>query len=165
MLNTASDSTSRRRARLARSCRPGQPCTVDQAGVVEGVGEHGVVAARQGRHDAAVGHVARGEQQRARQAGEACQGGLGRLVLLVVAGDQVRCGRAHAAAADGLDHRLRDARVAGQAEVVVGGEGQQRPAVDFEHGALGPAHHPAGAAQPGGLEGGELGGETLHGTR
>jgi putative ribosome biogenesis GTPase RsgA len=62
---------------------------IEQGGMVVAILEDMVVTAEQGLQDAEVGHVAGGEQQRARPAGEVRQGRFEFVVGAAVAGNQV----------------------------------------------------------------------------
>jgi len=110
----------------------GESGAVDQRGVVEAVADHTVTATGQCGDGAEVGHVAGGEQQGARPAGEGGQFPFQRGVFGVVAADQVGGAAAAAAAGGGSGQRGGDARVTGEPEVVVAAEGEQVAAVDLE---------------------------------
>ena len=99
--------------RIAVDARARQPGAVDQARMVERVGEQRVAFADQRRDDADVGGVAGVEVQRARQLGEAGQFLFERLVRRAVAADQGRSARADAelvGTGAGGRYELRDGR-------------------------------------------------------
>ena len=145
MLNTASVTISWRRAgvrcerpssatevavRIAREARARQQRGVVQRGVVELVGEDRVVAPEQRGEHAEVGHVAGGKQQRRAGWPTNAQAPLERRVRRSVAGDQVRRAGADAVALGAFAQRGDDARIGGEAEIVVAAEGRRRAAVD-----------------------------------
>ena len=107
---------------------PGEGGRVVQAGVTRPVHHHGVAAARKGRQDPQVRHVAGGEDQgglRAHEAGEVgLQGGMG----IGVAGQEPAGARAPAPAVEAAAKGVGDARVCRQTQVVVRGEEEDFPA-------------------------------------
>ena len=124
---------------------------VDQRGMVEPVLEHGVTAAEQRRADTEVGHVAGGEQQRALAAGERGQFLLECVVRFAVAVDEMGGAAAGAPLAGAVRHGLGQARVGGEAEVVVGAEAEDGVPVDDHFRALGGLGDAAGAVEALGL--------------
>jgi hypothetical protein len=96
-----------------------EAAAVDDRRVVEGVGEDDVALARERGHHAGVGEEARAEQQARLGAFEVGQPILQAPVDGHVARDQPRGARARAVAHGRLGGRLTDARMVGQAEVVV----------------------------------------------
>ncbi|MCY1371862.1 hypothetical protein D9M69_590300 [compost metagenome] len=115
---------------VARETRAGKQPGIQQGSVVEAVLQHRVALAHQRGDGAQVGHVAGGEQQRTRAAGEFGQRQLQLMVRTAVAVDQVRGAATGAPTlgtlAQGSDHL----GMVGQAEIVIGTEGQHGPAVD-----------------------------------
>ncbi len=104
----------------------GQPAAVDQRGVVAGVGDDERAVRRQRGDRGEVGRVARGEDERRLEAAE-----LGQLAFQLVmefrrAGDQPGAGGAAAPGPRGPRRALGDLGVAGQAQVVVARQIQQR---------------------------------------
>ena len=110
--------------------RLGQPDAIDDRGVVELVADDQVALGGDGRDDAAVGGQAGLERQHRLDVLEVRQPALQLLDQLVVAGDRAHRARAHAQLADGLQRRLDEVRMRGQAEVVVRRQADDRLAVD-----------------------------------
>ncbi len=134
-----------------------QARTVDQAGMVECVGEQRIALAHQRGNDAGVGGIARVEVQGPGQLHEGRQIVLQCVVGGTVAADQGRAARAHAEGVRGFTGGLGQRGVAGQAQVVVAAEGQHGLPV---HQQAGPAcwlHHAAAAQQVGALYLGQAG--------
>ncbi len=130
----------------------GEAAAVDDAGVVELVGEDDLTAARQRGDRAGVGQVAGAEEQRGLRALELGQPSLQLRVDRHRAGDQARRARAGSQRQGGIGGRAPQPRVVGQSEVVVGAEQQHRPAVEHDLGALRPVDHTEAPAQPARLE-------------
>ena len=130
----------------AQELGPRQAPAVEQRGVVQAVLEHGVARPGQCAREAEVGHVAGGEQQRPLAADERSERFLQRVVLAVMAGDQVRGAAAHAAGLGCTHAGLGHARVMRQAEIVVRTEGQAVAAIHREPYARGAGFDDAPAA-------------------
>jgi hypothetical protein len=116
-----------------------EAATVDDAGVVELIGEHHLAAPGQRRDRARVRQVARAEQERGVVALEGGQAFFQPAVELHVARDQAGGTRAHSPAHRGLGGRLAHARMVGEPEVVVRAEQKHRAAVQQHARALGAA--------------------------
>ncbi len=141
--------------RIAREAGAARESRVEQRGVVQAVHEHPVAAPEQCRDHGEVGHVARREQQRPRPAGEGRELVLQRVVFAAVPAHEVRRPAAHAPFARCVREGRDDARVAGEAEVVVAAEGQQRRPFDADVHAVGrarlddaPPAHAAALGEP-----------------
>ena len=98
---------------------------VHEGGVIHLVGEDCVAASDEGRHDADVGHVAGGKIEGVVHADKVGEADFEGFVTGIVAADEVRGAGADApatgAAGDGFGQR----RFGGEAEVVVGAEGDE----------------------------------------
>ncbi len=94
--------------------RPRQPAAVDDAGVIQGVAEHGVAAADQGRNGADVGRIAGRKQQRRLGLFESRQTALQFIVALGVSYNQRAGAGAEAFPLRGPTGCVGQARVAGQ---------------------------------------------------
>ena len=116
---------------------PRQPASVDDAGVVELVAEDDLAALREGGDGAGVGEVSGPEQERRVVALERGQPLLEGAVRVHAAGDQARGAGPGAPPDRRLGGRFAHQRVAGEAEVVVGAEQQDRAAVEQDLGPLG----------------------------
>ena len=127
---------------------PREPAAVDDAGVVELVGEDDLASAGEGGDRAHVGEVARAEQQRRLVALELGQPRLQPAVHIHVAGDQPRGPGSGSPAHRRLCRRLPHTRVAGQPQVVVGAEQQHRPPVEQDARPLRPADQPQPPVEP-----------------
>ena len=113
---------------------------VDDRGVVEGIADEEVALARDHRHDPGVGGEAGPEHERRLDALELGQVALELLVERHRAGDGAHRPGAHAVVAGGPGGGLAQARVVGQAQVVVGGEADDLAAVDLAGRTLGRGH-------------------------
>ncbi|MCY1537537.1 hypothetical protein D9M68_730340 [compost metagenome] len=114
---------------VARKARTGQQAGIQQGRMVEAVFQHRVALAQQRGHRTQVGHVAGREQQRARTAGELGQRQLQLMVRAAVADHQVRGAATGAPLLRTIAQRTDHLGMVGQAQVVVGTEGQHGPAV------------------------------------
>ncbi len=113
-------------AREARASK--QPC-IKQRRMIEPVLKDSVALPHQRGHCSHIGHVAAGQQQRARPASELGQRLFQRMVSTAVTGNQVRRPTASAPALYTLDKGVVDARVVGQPEVVIAAKAQQPLAI------------------------------------
>src|SRR4029079_9662336 len=97
-----------------------------------------------------VRHVAGREKKRALAAREGCESLLERIVLALVAADEVRCTGAHTVLARSFHECRTHARMRGNAEVIVAAEVDAAPAVELDFGGVErePANGAAPAAQP-----------------
>jgi len=127
--------------------RLGQLHRVDQRGVVELVGEHGGATAGKGRGDGDIGQVAGGKAEHPGKADEGGKGLFQVFVRLGMAADQMRGAAAGAPLSGACGQRSGEARVAGQAEVIVAGEIEQALPVDRDGAAAGRLQQAATAAQ------------------
>jgi hypothetical protein len=145
--------------RVGRHGGARQPRAVDEARVVERIGEDLAVAIGERGEDAEVGGIAAAEEHRARQAAEAREAPLRRLVRPHVARDQCRGARADAELVDGAVRCLAQPRVVGEAEIVVAGEVEERRAALAHARTLRRLERAAHAREPVALEGGEAFGQ------
>ena len=127
--------------------RSRQPAPVDDAGVVEGVGEDDVALLRERADHAHVGEVARAEQQAALAALE-----LGQPLLQPAVQRHVPRYEPRGARADPVAHRrvrgcLPHLRVVGEAEVVVRAQQQHALAVEQHARPLRAGHHAHAAVE------------------
>ena len=114
-----------------------QPGPVDEAGVIQRIGEHRVALPRQCGHDADVGGIAGVEVQSARKTDEGSEFAFERVVGRAVATDERRGARADAEPRGGVARGLHERGMPGEPEVVVAAEGDHGPAVDDHlHAAL-----------------------------
>ena len=111
-------------------------CGVEQAGVIQFVGDDQVVRAGEGGKDGEVGHETGGEEEGSFGAFEAGEGGFEVVVEGHRAGDEAGCGGTGAEAGGGVAGGVDDFGVGGEAEVVVGAELEVVGAVDGEGGFL-----------------------------
>ncbi len=107
--------------------RPRHHHAVHDRGVVAGVADHGVARAEQRRQAAHVGLVAGGEDDRVAGAHPLGDLALELLVERRGAVQEARAGKAGAVGLERLAGRLLHARVAGEAEVVVGARASRAP--------------------------------------
>jgi hypothetical protein len=121
---------------------PGEPAAVDDAGVVQLVGEDDLPAAGQRRDHSGVGQKARAVEESRLVALEGRDPLLEAPVRLHVAADQPRRTGADAPAHGRLGRRLAHPRMVGEAEVVVRAEQQHGPPVEQHVGALRAADQP-----------------------
>ncbi len=105
---------------------PGQAAAVDQGGVVARVGDEEGGAVGERGDGGEVGRIARGQHQRRLEAAERGQFGLQLGVQFGAAGHQAGAGRARAPLPGGAGGGIGDLGVAGQSEIVVAGQVQQR---------------------------------------
>lgn len=112
--------------------RPRQADRVVEAGVAGPVHHDGVAPAGECRDDAQVGHVPGREDEGGPGAHEPGEVGLQGLVGLGVTRDEAAGARAPAPSVDGAACGLLDSGVAGQAQVIVGGELEDRPAAQAD---------------------------------
>src|SRR5262249_47121930 len=109
-----------------------QPDAVDDAGVVQLVGEDAVLVAEDGLEEPAVGVPAGAVEDGAVLAEEGGDGGLELLVQVLGAADEADAGHAVAVALEALPGGGDDGGVVGQPEVVVGAEVEDLAAVDLD---------------------------------
>ena len=109
---------------------------VDDAGVVEGVGDDGVLLGEQWLEDTAVGVEAGGVENGVLGVEEAADGGLQLLVDVLGAADEAHAGHAVAAAVHHPLGALDEARVVAETQVVVGTEIQDFLAGYLDGGSL-----------------------------
>ena len=133
-----------------------QPHAVDDRGMVQAVGDDGVLGPEQRLEDAAVGVEGGGEQDRVLKAEIVGDGAFQLLVDLQRAADEAHRGRARPPLLLGRDARLRHPLVAGEAEVVVGAEIQHLSAGDGDHWSLTRGDDPLGLGQALGVDVGEF---------
>ena len=143
-VSRASRRISRRRldvaVRIDLAGRLRQAHAVDDRGVIEGVGHDQVGLAGDDRDDAGVRGEARLERQDGGRALERGQLGLERLVHRHRAGDRPDRAAPDAELAHRAERRLAQARMVGQAQVVVRRQADQASLVDGHDGTLGAAH-------------------------
>ncbi len=106
--------------------RPGEAAAIDDAGMVEGVGDDDVLGSGQCGQDAEVGLIARGEDECSLAAEKPGQRLLEQAVRGEVAGDQAGGGGTEAVAGGGGGGGGGQGRVLGQAEIVIRAEGESR---------------------------------------
>ena len=111
--------------RVAQPRRLAEPDPVDDRGVVERVGDDGVVGPEQRLEEAAVRVEARAEEDRVLGAEEGRQPLLELLVQRLRAADEPHRGHPEAPALERVTGGLDHGRVVGEAEVVVGAEVEQ----------------------------------------
>ena len=111
---------------------------IEQRGMVQPVFEHRVAPAHQRLGEPEVGHVAGGEQQRTRIAGERGEFIFERVVRARMAVDQVGRAAADAIASNALDKSRPDIGVVGQPEIVIAAKADDLIAVDHHLGLLRP---------------------------
>ena len=140
--------------RIMMQRRARQPAAVDQRGVVQAIAVDRRLARGERRDQAEVRHVAGREQDRPLAPGPGGEFLLERLVLRLVAGDQVRGAGADAVHARRGDESLDDPRMRGEAEVVVAAEVHAGPAVEHDVGGVrvAAAHRAPLPAQAAGIE-------------
>ena len=140
-----------------------QTDTVDDAGVVQRVGDDGVLRAEQGFKQPAVGVEARGVENRVLRAEELAEGALQLLVDGLRAADEAHAGQAEAVAVQRFLGRGDKFRMVSEAEVIVGAEVQDRAAVrrpgHGDGGSLGASEDAFGFVEAGLADGVEGGGE------
>ena len=113
-----------------------EPGAVDDAGVVQGVAEDHVLGSRQGCDHADVARKAGPEEKRGFGALELGELALELAVDVGVPGERTRSAAPGAVPGRGLVGRLDDARVGGEAEVVVRAE--EQPLAALDHRPTGP---------------------------
>lgn len=117
--------------------RAGESTAVDEARMVERIAEDDVAWTDERLDGSDVGGVA-GREQRGRGSPEEIgKGALGLPVGIHSAGDQSRSGSANPIDTQGALGGRRDGRMAGEAQIVVGTEAEDRLVVDHDFGALG----------------------------
>ena len=139
-----------------------QPAPVDDAGVVQLVGEDRVLPPGEGCDGAEVGQVSGREQDCLLASLVARQVSLEGAVQLAGAGDEPGSPRSCSPPQRRLPGRPAEARVACEAEVVVRAELQDPSAPDHDLGAGGARQRHRVAAEPPGLEPLQLGGDPAH---
>ena len=108
--------------RVTKAGGPAQAYAVDDARMIERVGEHGVLIAQQRLEERAVGVESRREQRACLGAEKVGQPLLQFPMQRMRAADEANRGHAQAEARNGFRRRLDDACVAGQPEVIVGAQ-------------------------------------------
>ena len=127
-----------------------EPDAVDDRGVVELVGDDGVLGAQDRLEQAAVGVPARGIEDRVLGAQELGDRLFERLVRFLRAADEADRGQAVAPVVEGLVGRLHDLGVIGQPEVIVRAHVQHvGPALDADVGLLRRAQDALALEEPG----------------
>ena len=124
--------------------------------MIEPVGEQRIVAPGKRRDHADVGHVAARKQQGARQADEAGQRLLQRMVRRAVPQHQMRGAGAHAVARDAFLCRLRDPGIGRQTQIVVAAKCDELAPLQAHARRLRGLKRAPAAPEPLGLEFGEL---------
>jgi hypothetical protein len=125
-----------------------KPRCVDQACVVQGIGEHGITSPDECGQSPEARHVSRGEVQCARCAHECRQPCFQRFVGSCVAADERRRTRAGTVGVESGFGCLGDGRMARQPEIVVAAEREQAPAVHLDVRSLRAGHDAPSAGQP-----------------
>jgi hypothetical protein len=138
-----------------------QPHPVDDRGVVQAVGDDGVVLAQQGFEQAAVGVEGGGEQDGVLETQIAGDGRFQLLVDLQRAADEADRGRAGAPLLLSGDPGLDDPLVARQAQIVVGAEVQHVAAGDLDHRPLARGDDAFGLGQALGVDLGQFAGDAV----
>ena len=133
-----------------------QPDAVDDRGVVQAVGDDGVLGPEQGFEDAAVGVKGGREQDRVLEAEIVGDGALQLLVDLQRTADEADRGRACAPFPLRFDPRLRHPLVASEAEIIVGAEVKDVAAADLDHRPLAGGDDAFGLGQALGVDIGEF---------
>mmetsp|Transcript_64028 Transcript_64028/g.165306 ORF Transcript_64028/g.165306 Transcript_64028/m.165306 type:complete len:265 (-) Transcript_64028:15-809(-) len=100
---------------------------VDDRGVIQRIGDHGILGPEDGLEDAGVGIEAAGEEDGVLCAVELADGSLEILVDVLRAADEADRTQTKAVASERLLARLDQGRVARQTQVVVGAKVQHRP--------------------------------------
>ena len=122
---------------VAEALRLAEPDAVDDARVVEGVGDHRVLGPEQGLEQPAVGVEARAVEDRVLRAEKLGQPRLELLVQRLGAADEAHGRHAVAPAVERRVRGLHDRRVVGEAEVVVGAQVDRlRAALERDLGGL-----------------------------
>jgi len=116
--------------------RAGESTAVDEARMVERVAEDDVAWTDERLNGADVGGVAGREERGRRSPEEVGKCVLGLPVGIHSAGDQTRCGCADPIDTQGALRGRRDGRMAGEAQIVVRTEAEDRLSVDHDFGAL-----------------------------
>ena len=129
---------------------------VDDGGVVEGVADDGVVGCEERFEDAAVGVEAGGVENGVFGLEEVGDGGFELLVDVLRAADEADGRHAVAAAVHHVLGGLDEARVVGEAEVVVGAEVEHLFASHLDGGLLGPFDEAFAFVKAGCLDVGQL---------
>jgi hypothetical protein len=115
---------------------PGEAGTIDEARVIEAVGEEQIAAFDQGRNHTDVGLEAGVEEKGRIGPVETGELDLEGLMVLVIARDEARGARAEPGLVERGDGSLPQGGVAREAEIVVGREAGQPPPVEIQPGAL-----------------------------
>ena len=149
--------------RVAVPARLGEPDAVDDRGVVEGVGDDGVLLPEQRLEDPAVGVEAGGEEDGVGEAEEGRQAPFQLPVQVLRAADEAHRGQAVAACVEGRARGVEEPRVAGEPQVVVGAEVQHPAAADLDLGPLRRLDDPLLLPGSGGADLLEGGGEDVAG--
>ena len=125
----------------AEAARLGQADAVDDGGVVQAVGDHGVLVGQERLEERAVGVEGGGEEDGVVEAEVARDPRLERLVEVLGAADEPDGGEAEAAQLHGGHGGGGERGVVGQAQVVVGAKVQDLAPVDADARALGGGDH------------------------
>ena len=118
--------------RITREAGAACESRVEQRGMIQPVLEHAVAATGDRADHGEVGHVAGGEEERARTAGELRQRLFEQSMLAAMAAHQVRGAATDAPAPRGLDEGLGHPRMIGEPEIVVAAERGHVATVDTE---------------------------------
>ncbi len=130
--------------------------SVEEAGVVELVGDDAVARSGEGGQDGEIGHEAGGEEEGGLGLLEAGEGGFELVMEFHGAGDEARGAGAHAVAGEGVACGVDDGGVGGEAEIVIRGELEILTSVYGEGGPLRAGHFVELAEKAGGAARGEF---------
>ena len=134
---------------------PGEPASVDQARVVEGVAEDDILWASESLYRSEVGRIPGGEERGRRLSDELPVSLFGASVRVHGARDQSRGGGAYALVVGRRVGGSDEVGMIGKTQVVVGAEAEDGAPVDLDLGALGTGDAEGMAKQASGLELGE----------
>src|SRR5262245_44512505 len=137
---------------VAGSSGLAQADAVDDAGVVQLVGQHCVLVAENRLEQPAVGVPARRIEDGVILAEEACDGAFQLLVQILSAANEAYRRQPIAVASEPFMGRLDDGRMIGQAKVVIGAEVDDLAAADLDGGSLWPLQLALAFVQSAGLE-------------
>ncbi len=144
---------------ITREARAAEQPGIEQGGVIEAIFQHRIALPDQRGHRRQIGHVAGGEQQRTRPAGELGKRLLQLVMRRAVTDHQMRGTAAHAPGRGALLQRRNHLGMVGQAQVVVGAERQQAFTVDRHLRPLRTLQQRTPAVEVLGTTGGEAGRE------
>ena len=133
--------------RIAHVLGAGQQGGVDQRGVIQLVGENGVVAPDQRGGDGQIRHIAGGEVQRPLPPDERRELLFQFRVRSQVAADRVRSAAADTPAAGRFPRRRDERGMVRQSEVIVAAKGDDAPTFDHGFRAAGRVQRPAATQQ------------------